>query len=73
MLPTSNNVRLVLGVTIARDLSGLWPSLRATSNSIDLGNGYANGNCVKAARFWFAYLIREPPELAADPNLKSQD
>jgi hypothetical protein len=27
--------------------------------------GYALGNCVKASRYWFAYLLRNPPELDA--------
>ncbi len=27
--------------------------------------GYANGNCVKASRYWFAYLLRQPADLDA--------
>ena len=27
--------------------------------------GYANGNCVKASRYWFAYLLRRPADLTA--------
>jgi hypothetical protein len=27
--------------------------------------GYANGNCVKASRYWFAYLLRKPAEMDA--------
>ena len=34
--------------------------------------GLANGNCVKAARFWFAYLVRQPTELAANPTRKAR-
>ena len=27
--------------------------------------GYSNGNCVKASRYWYAYLLRRPAGLDA--------
>ncbi len=34
--------------------------------------GYANGNCVKASRYWFAYLLRKPASLDAARQAKIQ-
>lgn len=34
--------------------------------------GYANGNCVKASRYWFAYLLRRPTDLDAARQAKIQ-
>ena len=32
--------------------------------------GYANGNCVKASRYWFAYLLRAPADLSPTRKAK---
>ncbi|AMP72593.1 hypothetical protein PP715_23660 [Ralstonia solanacearum] len=32
--------------------------------------GYANGNCVKASRYWFAYLLRKPADMDAARRAK---
>lgn len=34
--------------------------------------GYANGNCVKASRYWFAYLLRKPADMDATRQAKIQ-
>lgn len=34
--------------------------------------GLANGNCVKASRFYFAYLLRNPVELQTDYVLRTR-
>jgi hypothetical protein len=73
MIPTSKSVRLMLGVTSLVTLAVVMAFAQSNSELYRSGQiGYANGNCVKAARFWFAYLIREPAELAADPNLRAK-
>lgn len=34
--------------------------------------GFATGNCVKASRYWFAYLLRNPPELQTDSGRQAR-
>jgi hypothetical protein len=63
----TSRTRLILCLTA---FVVLWADGAAAQSNSELYRsgqiGYANGNCVKAARFWFAYLIRQPPELETD-------
>jgi hypothetical protein len=73
MRRTSNRMRLGLCVALLTVLTLVGAFAQSNSELYRSGQiGYASGNCVKAARFWFAYLIREPPELNADPNRRAK-
>ena len=73
MTPTPMSMRLRVCLTLLMTVAAVAAFAQTNEELYKSGQiGYAHGNCVKAARFFFAYLIRQPAELAADPARKAR-
>ena len=73
MAPTSTRTRLSLCLTLLVTVATVAAFAQTNEELYRSGQiGLAGGNCVKAARFWFAYLIRQPGELATNPARRAK-
>jgi hypothetical protein len=55
----------------AKDLIAQVPQL-TDQDLYRLGqSAYSRGHCVKASKYLYAFILRNPPELQADPQLRS--
>ena len=63
---------VTVGTLTALTCNATYPQPFPTDEQLyrDGESGYRRGNCVKAARYWFAYLLRNPAGLKADPQRK---